>query len=538
MSRHQGEASGRSIPSIAKKPTCRPSLTALFIAAAMLTSAAPAIADTAVGQPLKFKPGNDNQVSAATTLVVQPSETALSRRVAELQQRFGNLVRDVKLVVIDKDWFQKNAVLNGVPPYQYALPPAQAQTVRQLTEEFVRSRSGLPFPAESFTGLEKDMLSAEAQSYRRPYGETERDIEGGQQNICLLFPHYADWDRDFYYRTLLGLNPAIHGDIARAPLRDPQSLEFLKRFVDYHEIGHCYDRWNVPQMARAQNGGQFLTNRHRAEVFAEVFANLMLARDGYAGFSQKQADFRLAIAGLSGPVKATLSSPREVDFYMTSVYLLHEGSRNAGMEIERLGNARLQAMNMEEILNMTNEITNRSVLDLQDVSAAVGYMMYNAYDFTSWEEARLTNPVIERRYQIAQRLKADMESAVQRTLDLGARSQPVLQPSSFNFERVPTSSLDASALQTRVRELANDLQARMGFNRSRENLIRVYAERKDELRRTLEGADAAARERAVVDLRLMMMALRQVYDSLPLTATPTRISYQMHGLQTTMKLAA
>lgn len=537
MSRDQGEAYGRSAPSIVKKPGLRASLTALFTAAAMLVSSAPTLANMAVGQPLKFKPDNDNQAKT-TTLVLQPSGTVLSNRIAELQQRFGNLVRDVKVIVIDKDWFQKNAVLNGVPPYQYALPPAQAQTVRQLAEEFARSRSGLPFSAESFTGLEKEMLSAEAQTYRLPYGRTEQEVESGQQNVCLLYPHYADWDRDSYYKTFLGLNPAIHGDIANAPLRDPQSLEFMKRFVDYHEIGHCYDRWNVPTAAQSQNGGQFLTNRHKAEVFAEVFANLMLARDGYTGFSQKQADLRLAIAGLSGPVKAALSNPREVDFYMTSVYLLQEGSRNAGMEIERLGVSRLQAMSMEDVLTLANDITNRSVFDLQETSSAVGYMMYYAYDFTIWEQARLTNPVIERRYQIAQRLKADMEGAVQRVLNLGSRTQPVLQPASFNFEGLTFSSRGATALQARARGLANDLQARMGFNRSRENLLRVYTARKDELRQTLEGSDSVAKEQAMIDLKLMMMALRQAYDSLPLTAAPTRVSYQIGGQSAVLKPAA
>lgn len=536
MSRFQGEASGRSRCSLAKKAPFRASLTALFTAAAMLVSSAPTLADVEVGPGLKLKPRSKGR--ADTELVVQPSQTALSQRLGELQQRFGNMVRDVKLIVIDKDWFQKNAVLNGVPPYQYALPPAQAQTMQKLTAEYIRSRSGLSFPAESFQGMEKEMLRTEGMSLKLPYGATDEALQSGQQNVCLLYPHYADWDRDSYYRNLLGLNPSIHGDIAQAPLRDPQSLEFMKRFVDYHEIGHCYDRWNVSVLGQAQNAGEFLTTRHKAEVFAEVFANLMLARDGYSGFSQKQADFRLAIAALSGPVKAAMSDPRDADFYMTSVYLLQEGSRNAGAEIERLGLPRLQAMNIEEVLTLANEITNRSVFDLQDTAAAVGYMMYHAYDFASWEEARLTNPIIQRRYDIAQRLKADMEGAVQRVLDLGSRTQPVLQPASFNFERVSFPSLGATALQARAGELARDLQDRMGRNQSRDNLIRIYTERKDELRRTLEGTDSRAKEQASIDLGLMMMALRQAYDSLPLSVRLHAPRSQMPGLPMALKPAA
>lgn len=534
MSRYQGEAFGRSGHSIAKKSPFRASLTALFTAAAMLLSSTPAVADIEVGQGLKLKPRSKGR--ADTELVVQPSQTALSQRLSELQQRFGTMVRDVKLVVIDKDWFQKNAVLNGVPPYQYALPPTQAQTVQQLAAEFIRSRSGLSFPPESFQGMEKEMMRTEGMSLKLPYGATEEALQGGQQSICLLYPHYSDWDRDSYYKNLLGLNPSIHGDIAQAHLRDPQSLEFMKRFVDYHEIGHCYDRWNVTALAQSQNAGEFLTTRHKAEVFAEVFANLMLARDGYTEFSQKQADLRLAIAALSGPVKAAMSDPREVSFYMTSVYLLQEGSRNAGAEIERLGLSRLQAMSIEEVLTLANEITNRSVFDLQDTASAVGYMMYNAYDFTAWEEARLTNPIIQRRYDIAQRLKVDMEGAVHRVLDLGNRSQPVLQPASFNFERVTFSSVGATALQARASELARDLQARMGRNLSRDNLIRVYTARKDELRRTLEGTDVPAKEQATIDLSLMMMALRQAYDLLPLTARPA-VNDSQRGVPLSLKPA-
>ena len=508
MSNHIGAAIGRPYPSVFKR-----SLATAFAAAALLVPVTQAFGHGVNGGTLETVPPSQGRIDS--TLIIQPSDTVLSRRLEAMQQRFGSLLPDVKLVVMDKDWFQQNNILNGTRSYQYVLNPAQLATVRSLTTEYIRSRSGLQFDPDSFQGLEKDVSGTEGMAIKFKYGVSLSEAEGSEKNICLLFPHFSDQSRDTYYQTLLQINASIHGDIARAPLRNPQDYEFMKRFVDYHEIGHCYDRWYIKTISRDNGTQAFLQSRHKAEIFGEVFANLMLMRDGYTGFFEKQADLRLAIAALSGPISARVNDPRTAEFYMTYVYLLHEGSRNVGREVERLGAGRIQAMGMEEILNLAHDITERSTFDPGDAPFAVGYMMNNRFDLSAWDAARHTNPVIQRRYDIALRLKNDMEVAVRRVLDFGNRNTPVLQPGSFNFSNPSFPRLSATALEARGRVLAQELRTRMGFRMTEENLIHVYMRRKDELRADLETGTPATREQAMLDLGLMQMALKNAYDGLP-----------------------
>ena len=509
MSRQPGEATGRLRSSMTKRK-----LAAIFAAAAVLLPAGSALAgESRYGGELVTMPPHQARVD--TTLTIKSSDTSLSRRIAALQQRFGNMMPDVKLVVMDKDWFQQNSTLNGVRPYQYAPNESQAATIRRLTSEYVRARGNLSFNPDSFEGLERDVLRTEGMAIKFQYGENDVDAKSSGKNICLLFPHFADQSRDQYYDNLINRNSSIHGPLAQAPLRDPMDYEYMKRFVDYHEIGHCFDRWYIKNISREGGPQAFLENRHKAEVFGEVFANLMLARDGYTQFSEKQADLRLAIAAFNGPVSARINDPNDVSFYMTYAYLLHEGSRNAGREIERLGTQRIQAMSMEEVLELAHQITERSVFDVNDVPPAVGYMMANRYDLSALDTLRQQYPRVEVRYEIMQRLKADMEGAVRRVFNFGNRTEPILQPSSFNFDSPSFPRIGASALEARGRELGQELRDRLGLMPSMDNLVGVFQQKKDELRRVLETGNAQAQADAARDLTLMHMALKNAYDALP-----------------------
>lgn len=521
MSRQPGEAKGRSSLSMFSRK-----IAGLFAAAALAIPVGQALAHESdhgsryAGELVTLPP---HSARADTTLNIKPSATQLSRRIESLQQRFGNILPDVRLVVMDKDWFQQNSILNGGRAYQYAPDPAQSATIRRMISEYVRARGNLAFDPASFEGLERDVLRTEGMAIKFGYGDTRDGAQTSGKNICLLFPHFADQSRDQYYDTLIGRSPSVNGNIANAPLRDPMDYEYMKRFVDYHEIGHCFDRWYIKNI-NMNNPQSFLENRHKAEVFGEVFANLMLARDGYTQFSQKQADLRLAIAAFNGPASAAANGIDNLSFYMTYAYLLHEGSRNAGREIERLGAERLQALSMDEVLNLAHDITERSTFDINEMAPALAFMMATRYDAAELESLRQSGPEAQRGYDVIARLKADMEGAVRRVFDFGNRTEPVLQPSSFNFSNPPGPRLGASVLEARARELGQEMRNSLGWMPSETNLIRVYQQKKDALRQVLETGNAQAQFEARRDLSLMQMAFKHAYDALPRAA---RLDYSI-----------
>ncbi len=495
-------------------------LAAVFAAVAVALPAGQALAHSGVedhnsryGGELVVQPPHSARVD--TTLTIKPSDTSFSRRIEALQQRFGNMMPDVKLVAVDKDWFQQNAILNGGRAHQQTPSDDEKATMRRLISEYVRSRAQISFNPASFQGLEQDVLRSEGMAVKFQYGDSRDEAKTSEKNICLLFPHFADKSRDQYYSTLISRNSSINGALADVPLRDPADLEYMKRFVDYHEIGHCYDRWYIKDVSMANGPQAFLENRHKAEVFGEVFANLMLARDGYTDFSEKQADLRLAIAAFEGPITARFRDPTDIRMFMTYAYLLHEGSRNAGREIERLGTERLQTMSMDEILNLAHDITERSVFDVGHVPVAVAYMMGNRYDLSGLEEQRAASPQAERMYQTMIRLRYDMEQAVRRVFNFGSRVEPVLRPASFDFSNPSFPRMSVSAQEARARELGHELRQSLGWNPSADNLARAFQQKKEALRQVLETGDAQAQDDAARDLGLMQMALKHAYDALP-----------------------
>ncbi len=495
-------------------------LAAVFAAVALSVPAGQALADPGIqdhnsryGGALVVQPPHSARVD--TTLTIKPSETSFSRRIEALQQRFGNMMPDVKLVAVDKDWFQQNAILNGTRAHQYAPNDDEKSTIRRLASEYVRARTQISFNPVVFEGLERDVLRTEGMAIKFQYGATREEAKSSEKNICLLFPHYADKSRDQYYGDLINRNASINGPLANTPLREPADIEYMKRFVDYHEIGHCYDRWYIKNVSMENGPQAFLESRHKAEVFGEVFANLMLARDGYQNFSQKQADLRLAIAAFGGPLSARVNDPGDVKFYMTYAYLLHEGSRNAGREIERLGTVALQALSMDEILDLAHDITERSTFDAGYVPVAVAYMMANRYDLSGWESQRAASPQAEQIYQTMIKLRYEMEQAVRRVFDFGDRVEPVLRPASFDFSNPSFPRAGASALEARARELGRELRQGLGWSPSANNLARAFQQKKDALRRVLETGSAQAQDDASRDLGLMHMALKYAYDALP-----------------------
>jgi|GEM_PF-4898156 len=517
MSHQPGEAKGRPQSSFFKRK-----LVALFTAAAAILPIGSAFAndimppkdhESRYAGELVIAPPHSARTD--TPLVIKPSGTALSRRLEALQQRFGNMMPDVKIVVMDKDWFQQNSILNGTTSYLSDLSDEHKATVRRLTSDYVRQRVDISFKPEAFEGLEEDALSTEGMALKFQYGETEEASKTSGKNICLLFPHFADKSRDQYYDSLIDRDPGVNGALADAPLRNPADYEYMKRFVDYHEIGHCYDRWYIKNLATADTPQAFLENRHKAETFGEVFANLMLARDGYTQFSESQADLRLAIAAFGGPASAHYGNPQSVSYYMTYAYLLHEGSRNAGREIERLGLERIQNMSMEEVINLAHDITERSTFDVNTVPIALSFMMANRYDLSGMDAPRQADPEAQRAYEIMQRLKADMEGAVRRVFDFGNRTEPVLQPSSFNFNAPSTRYMTKVELEDRARVLGRELRESLGWFPSQDNLARAYQNKKDALRRVLETGDAGTQAAAARDLALMHLALKNAYEALP-----------------------
>src|SRR5690606_7572941 len=101
---------------------------------------------------------------------------------------------------------------------------------------------------------------------------------------------------------IIGLIPRLHTDLAKLPFLRTLPPDVMKRYTDYHELGHCMDTYYLDKAGfdPMQNIDLWIEMRHQAEVYGEVFATLMLARDGVNNVAGIRADHRLASIALNG----------------------------------------------------------------------------------------------------------------------------------------------------------------------------------------------------------------------------------------------
>jgi hypothetical protein len=410
----------------------------------------------------------------------------------------------VKIAVIDLDWFRINYAAN----YREGTDPQELKA--KLLTQFIYERTGQRMSRAQIDAIAENVLNDTGESYQL----APADAGAGVNRVCVVFGERADMSAREQALTALALHPLTHGDlVGNAKLKNQPPLSVLNRLTDYHEIGHCMDDWFQPEANRADKAADKFTYdllHHEAETFADVYALLMIARDGDVdarAVAEYRANMRLASVALSGPIRTQLTAESDPGHEGGYIYAIHKAVRAAGAEIDRLGTARLQAMSMNEVRDLARRITEENALKDPAQEAALTYMLAQNFDLSRLGELRRELPYLENRYRIATGMKEEMNTAVRAVLDL--RGVPahadILGTIPFNARALYLVPRIPEAL---ARRDAEDMTAALlRGSASREELLMRYTHTADALRAQLKDGSDAEQQDAARKLRAMPEAL-------------------------------
>ncbi len=463
-------------------------------------------------------------------LTIWPSPTAHSDRIEKLRRRFEGAMPDVRVVPVDHDWFQQNMALNGYSPYDENLDREGKKALDSLLSFFVTAKTDLIFVAQSHESIDTSPLSDYGYAISRRYKglppqmlahmdrRSRVSATADEKEVCLVFGAYTDISTKSQVSVRLGVTREPYADIKVRLLPDP---EVWRRFVEYHEIAHCYNKWYLLQplySAQESKGLQALGIRHKSEMFSDIFATLMLARDGYARVAEYRAAERLVTAAMEGPYTVQVFKEDDFRHYMNYAYLLHSGLRAAQKEIDARGVAALRAMSLQGILELSHDLVEKNALAPEDTIIPLMHMFKSRYDLSAWANMPPDSPLFSY-YAAALDLQNQMEQAARQLLDIPSARLPLLRPENFitikegdspkAAESPDEKQKRAAALKIRLHEQAGGAEA------SDLSLVSAYGALKDSLRAELGSGDIDTRWAAHRNLVILPEVLRQLAADLP-----------------------
>lgn len=434
------------------------------------------------------------------------SQTRNSLELRSLQQEFNRAVTDRRIILVDRDWIEINRALNDVRDNE-------ALRNRYLTEQLVQ-QGRLHINSDFFKGLN----DAEISSAHSQLVTATRD-DGSDLRVCLVFGGQGDHDIATRIRDFIDVSRAIHGsDVHDAAVRSNLDPAVFKRYISYHEVGHCMDDFYLPQMRGdfSKDPVAFFMLYHRAESFSDVYGALLMARDqGVTDMARQAANIRLANMALAGPFQVEWSDPSSTTHYASFIYATHRSLNAAQDYIDKNGAAALQAMSYQQVAELARDIVDRTALNRLEHDALM-YLFATKFDMTIWDRLKGTMAYVDARHPHALALRQEIAQGLREMLDLKhiAPGQDVL--SAIPFRGTPGEYIremrqrggNQVVQSIRAEALAGRLYRQAGGSRaSIEDLLRVFTEHKDQWRATLSTGTEAERQQAMESLSVAGKAL-------------------------------
>lgn len=434
-------------------------------------------------------------------LTTYDSQTRNSRELRGIQQEFNRAVNDRRMILMDRDWIEINRALNDVR--------GNAELRNRYLTELLAQSGRLHVNPDYFKSLtDSDIQSAHTQVGTATAGD------GSSFKVCVVFGGQGDQDITTRVRDFIDLSRAIHGselnDAAVRAKLDPQQF---KRYIHYHEIGHCMDDWYLANMRGdfSKDPVSYFMLYHRAESFSDVFGALMMAREeGVTDLARQVADIRLANMALAGPFQVEWSDPRSTTYYASFVYATHRSLRAAQDFIDSNGVAALKAMDYHQVAALARDIVDRTALNRMEHDALM-YLYTTQFKMDTWDRLRSSMAYVAARHPYALQLRQEIAQGLGNLLDL-RHLPPGYDPlAAIPFRGNPGEFIrearqkmgDPAVLLARAERLSDRLYQEAGGSKATmDELLRVFTAHKDRWRNTLSTGTEAERKEAMDNLAI------------------------------------
>jgi len=109
--------------------------------------------------------------------------------------------------------------------------------------------------------------------------------------MCAVFPASPNSNQRLETERITGLKtPGAYEDVTYTGIQEKLTYDQMQLFSLYHELGHCLDQTFMPENYNTYEPGAH--GVHQSESFAEVFALLLLEREGFKGTARTRALLR------------------------------------------------------------------------------------------------------------------------------------------------------------------------------------------------------------------------------------------------------
>ena len=442
----------------------------------------------------------------------QDVKTLHSKNIERLNAQFNRVGAYDRILFIDRDKILEKAVL------KQNMTPAEAMA--KSIEEYFLETAGVQVDEQIVNIIQSGIQGGGGLAL--PIRRANDKAGGG--GICLIVGQSPDTSAGDQQKRMLGLYPGMHDDLMARQYGQTFSKEIYQKLTDYHELGHCMDKWYIKKFTAQDSFPRTLDDlvglRHQAEVFGEVFGLLMMARDGHTDIAQKRADHRMINLMTTGAIFAQEFLWDSEDKYTGYMYALHEAIMDAQRTIQRIGVDGLRNMEPDQIADIAHRITEDEALSHENAGWAITFMLMNRFDLQAWERLRHEYPHVEEAYQIAVRVRDQVSQAAIRVF--GAEYFDQTKPIWKQIENDPSKirrsqPLEASRVEGIVRSVQRDIVYAAGGARATEvDVLRAAMREKDRLRAIFDLAqngpaqqDASIRlifideatRRAIIDIR-------------------------------------
>lgn len=345
---------------------------------------------------------------AATASQTVKSDNSV--RTDAWQAKYGNAISDRKIFYVDSDAIDL-AMGVGILSNQ---PTARAEILMKM----IREKTGVWVNPYLLPQLEEGFANGHTEfsvQLERDHGLILRD--GPKNTLCVIVPS----DPNHSAKGIVAMVAGVPEEGLRwigadgKPLFD---LQTMRDYVDAHETSHCMDaRW-----AGGKEDVSPALSRHKAELFGDVHATLMMAQQGKADIARKLADVRALGLMTAGRAASTRAIQKGSDPAMGVSYSMSFALLATQDYIDKTGLAAIKKMTPAELRAKAYEIVDRTALDDKGLTD-LGFFLVGGEKYVEMIQAEPDAPA---RIATLQRYAKFIGEAAGRLIDRDALTRAAL----------------------------------------------------------------------------------------------------------------
>lgn len=368
------------------------------------------IASLAVGVAYGEKKVASIKLSYENSQISQTIVSQNSQRNSAWQAKYGNAISDRKIFYVDSDAID---LAMGV-----GILTNQPTTRAEILMKMVHDRTGVWVNPYMIPMLEEGFANGHTEFSVQMEREHGLILRGGDKEIvCVVVPSDPNRSARDIVAMVAGVpKEALRWyDAAGKPMFD---VDTMRDYVDAHESSHCMDkRW-----AGDHDEAPASVNRHRAELFGDVHASLMLAQQGKTDLARKLADVRAVGLATAGRAIATRALQKDGDPAEAVPYSMSLTLIDTQETIDKLGVDAIKKMSPAQLKALAYQIVEKNAMN-EDQLRDLGYFLAAGDKYVEFLQ---TQPDGVKRIENLTRFKTFMSEAAGRLIDRQALAKAAI----------------------------------------------------------------------------------------------------------------